>query len=137
MATCKHQHGAHVAALGPWVCGQCYQILSARPARYGMVRNPLHGMTDRAEVRQDVVWVAEVRKSPEGTTLDVFLRAVARRFMSRCKELDKREAYKAALDALRGQEAEFGHPDYDWSRAAAVDVADEEMTYWDEAPAGN
>jgi len=131
--TCKHLHGGHIGALDAWVCGQCFQLLAGRPKRYGIVGPPGTKKTDAPRARQQIVWQAETRKSPEGTTLDQFLRAMARRFMSQCKDLDQREAHKLALDALKGMEAEFGHPDYDWSRASAIDIADEEMTYWDEA----
>jgi hypothetical protein len=63
---------------------------------------------------------------------------MARRFKSRCNTLSDHEAHKLALDAVKGMDVEFGHPDYDWSRLGAIDLADEEMTYWDEeAPAGN
>ncbi len=39
---------------------------------------------------------------------------------------------------MKMQDAEFGHVDYCWDRAGAIDIADEEMQYWGEgAPAGN
>jgi hypothetical protein len=77
------------------------------------------------------VWQAEVKKSAEGTTLATFLEAVARRFQSRDTTLTDSEAVKLAIEAVQAMDTEFGHPDYDWSRTTAIDVADEEMTYWD------
>lgn len=60
----------------------------------------------------------------------MFLLAVARRFEKR-GGLDAEAAMNAALDAVKLMDAEFGNKDYDWSRMSAIDVADEDMTYWD------
>ncbi|NOD65764.1 hypothetical protein [Ruegeria sp. HKCCD6109] len=87
--------------------------------------------------RQEISWQAEVLKSPEGTNLSTFLTAIARRFGHRDLSLSKHESYKLALDAVKGMGVPFGHPDYDWSRASAIDIADEEMTYWDECADGS
>ncbi len=47
-----------------------------------------------------------------------------------------KDAAKHATELLPALGIEFGHPDYDWSRASAIDIADEEMTYWDEETSG-
>lgn len=124
---CPHKHGDQVPALMGWVCGQCWKILPERPTKYGM-HPPGYG----AESRQFIKWRAEIRKSADGTTLAIFLKAMARRITHR-SGLVGEDAYQAALEAARLLEVEFGHPDYDWSRLGAIDIADEEMTYWDEA----
>ncbi|MBO9398772.1 hypothetical protein J7400_19030 [Shimia sp. R9_2] len=51
--------------------------------------------------------------------------------MSRAKGLDPREATKLALDLTKDIGAPFADPDHDWSRTAAIDIADEDMCYWD------
>lgn len=61
---------------------------------------------------------------------------MVRRFMHRCKGMDEKGAIEASLAALRTMGVEYGHPDYDWSRASAIDIADEEMEYFD-AEGGN
>ncbi len=133
VAKCTHSHGAQVKALNAWVCGKCFDMLQSRPTRYSMLPPPItpdgSGLT---VARQEIVWQAEVRKSPEGTTLDTFLRSMARRFMSRDKSLETFEAHKIALDVLKGMGAQFGDQDYCWDRASAIDITDEEMSYWDE-----
>lgn len=130
--TCKHEHGDTVKALGAWVCGQCWQVIGERPKRYGPL--PFTRPSDdavRVEVRQEIVWRADVLKSADGTTLDTYLKAIARRFQHRDKTLTDYEAHKLAIEEARGIGEPFGHPDYDWSRMGAIDVADEAMTYWD------
>lgn len=138
--TCKHEHGDTVSPLMGWVCGQCFKVLDDRPKRYAMVGIKVPADWDgkiHSGMRQEIVWQADVRKSAEGTTLSAFIAAVARRFERR-GGLDPQDAYQQALDAIKLMEVEFGHPDYDWSRLSAIDVADEEMTYWDhDETAGN
>lgn len=126
---CRHQHGDFV--VGMWVCGQCYTKLDARPRRLGKESVPVKGRHPTQETRQTIVWQAEVRKSAEGTTLAVFLKAMVRRFRWRSRGLGMAEAYGFAIDALKAYGGEFGDPDWDWSRASARDMADEEMAYWE------
>jgi hypothetical protein len=92
--------------------------------------------TEGPSQRQEIKWQSEIRKSAEGTTLSTFLAAIARRFCHRDLTLSKEQGYRLALDAVKSLEVPFGHPDYDWSRASAVHMADEEMTYWDECFGG-
>lgn len=131
LSDCQHKHGDHVPALMGWVCGQCWTVLHDRPKRYGMkIRS------EDPQGVQEIIWQAEIRKSDDGTTLSTFLRSVARRVSHR-SGMAKEDAYQVALEAARMLEVEFGHPDYDWSRTGAIDIADEEMSYWDEEPAGS
>jgi len=130
--SCKHRHGDYVKPLGGWVCGQCFKILPERPQRLGMVRLPDHicfdGPVARGD-RQDVVWQADIRKSKEGTTLAVFLAAMARRFIWWGWAKGQADGHKYALESLKMMGEEFGAPDYDWSRTSAIDIVDEEISY--------
>lgn len=141
--SCDHKHGDFVPELFGWVCGQCYRIIGERPTKYSMVR--VYAETNYGDVvpngsptsRQEIAWQAEILKSDQGTTLSTFLDAVARRFEKR-GGLDRKDAMDTALESLRMMEAEFGDKDYDWSRMSAIDVADEDMSYWDyDEPMGN
>lgn len=130
--SCKHEHGDTVKALSTWVCGQCWSIIGDRPKRYGplgLTRLPNDSV--RVGGRQEIVWQASVLTSAEGTTLNTYLKAIARRFQHRDKTLTDYEAHKLAIEEARAIGEPFGHPDYDWSRMGAIDVADEAMTYWD------
>lgn len=127
--SCNHKHGDNIPALMGWVCGQCFKVLGNRPKKYGTAgcsRGP----------RQEIVWQADVLKSAQGTTLSTFVTAVARRFERR-GGVDKETAFLMALEAVAGIGEQFGSPDCDWSRMSAIDVADEEMTYWDDVGGGN
>ena len=133
MADCLHKHGDHVPILNGWVCGKCYALLERRPQKLAIVPvNPLSTgrSPDAPKQRQEVVWEAEIRKSPEGTRLRVFMKWMAHRYM-RKGGLAKVDAWRHALESLRMQEEEFGDPDYCWDRAGAADIVDEEMSYWD------
>lgn len=127
---CGHQHGAHVPALGLWVCGQCFFKLESRPTKYGLVGYP---EGEGAPMRQEIVWQSRIRISAEKTTLADFLAAMVRRFQSRLRDLPAPEAYNIALDVLRThtENFEFGDPQHDWSRVSAIDLVDEEMSYWE------
>lgn len=131
---CKHTHGARVEGLGCWVCGVCFQTLDQRPVKYGLGTAAIRGTDGPKSHPQIVTWKAEIRKSRDGTTLNSFLAAMARRFMSRDKTLDRREATRLALDTTSAIGVPFSDPDHDWSRTAAIDIADEEMSYWDCEP---
>jgi len=129
---CRHKHGAHVEQFACWVCGQCYQKLEGRPVRYGMV------FTDGDEngARQQIVWQAEIKKSEDGITLEDYLRTMAKRMVLKCRgSLNLADAFDLALSAMRGVEDEFGDPAYDWSHAGALEMADEEMQYWEQETA--
>lgn len=133
--TCKHEHGDHIKDTGMWVCGRCYEKLHERPKTYSMMVTNYDGI---GQVGQQIVWQAEVLKSNEGITLNTFLKAMVRRFMSRASDLSKSDAYDIAIEALKFADAEFGDADFCWGRAGAIDIADEEMHYWDEeGAAGN
>lgn len=128
---CQHEQGDRVPELG-WVCGQCFKVLDQRPTRYGM-RTRL-GMKGR---RQEIVWQAKIRTSAEGTTLSQFLKFMAKQYQRRAA-LGVHESYRMALENLRFLEEEFGCPHMIWNRSAAIDIADEEMSYWDhDEPEGN
>jgi hypothetical protein len=89
-------------------------------------------------MRQEIAWQSEIIKSQAGTTLNTFLAAIVRRFMSRFKDLSVSDAYTLAIGAVEGQGVEFGHVDYCWDRAGAIDIADEDMQYWDgDSPESN
>ena len=136
--TCKHAHGDAVTILSPWVCGQCFAKLPERPKRYTAnlkIPSDWDGKTHNGPP-QEISWQAEIRKSEDGTTLGTFLRSVARR-ISHKSGMSREDAYEAALEALKMLEVEFGNPDYDWSRIGAIDLADEEMSYWDHEEAKN
>jgi len=130
MTNCTHKHGDHIAPMNYWVCGQCFSILEKRPQRYGVVATDKRG-TEGVRARQEVVWQADILKSGEGTTLSVFLKAMVKRFRHRDKDMRLSDAYSYAIGVLRGHEVPFGHVDHDWSRGTAIDIADEEMCYWD------
>lgn len=138
--TCKHEHGDRVMHFGLWICGQCFEKMPARPQRLAMVGVKVPADWDgkrHAGSRQEVVWQADVIKTTEGTTLSQFIAAIAKRFIRR-GGLDKDAAFEAAIDMLKMQGAQFGDPDYDWSRMSAIDLADEDMSYWDnDGPVGN
>lgn len=127
MNKCKHMHGAQVNEIALWVCGQCYAKMARRPVRYGPVTN-----TRGADgPPQQITWMAEIRESEDGTTLNDFLRTMAKRYMFRCRDLSKQDAYDAAIDFMKSVGEEFGDPALDWSHAGAREMADEDMTYWD------
>lgn len=131
---CDHPHGSSVPDLAPWICGRCFAKLHDRPTRYTMVPNLAVIGAQRGDVpamRQEIVWQAAERVSADGTTLAKFLRAVARRFMRRGK-MDRHDAYEMALTVTKLLEVEFGSAAECWSVEAAHDLADEEMTYWDQ-----
>lgn len=127
---CKHEHGAKVDGLNSWVCGQCFEMLPSRPKRYQTYTTVADADGPRAP-RQEVIWEAAVRRSEEGLNLDQFLASMARRFMKQDESLDTFEAHKLSLDVVRSLDLEFGDPDIEWSRVGAIDIAEEEMTYWD------
>lgn len=133
---CKHLHGGVVPGLPGWVCGQCWNILAERPKRYGMVSIALGSDPGSApRQRQEVIWQAEERRSAEGLTLGQFVVLVAQRFAIRGR-MNRAAAMEMALSTLRSCAemdviGEFGDPASEWSRGAATDIADEEMSYWD------
>lgn len=123
MKQCLHQRGADVSEMGYWVCADCWEKLSDRPRRYGGVR----GGDGPAQV---IIWEAEEAAS-DGVTLAKFLRAMSRRYMRRARDLSKDDAYSAAIDFLKSMDDAYGDDAYDWSLAAARELADEDMSYWD------
>jgi len=129
---CKHLHGANVPHLGSWVCGQCFRLLGERPKKLGM-----RPWGKGAETRQEVVWLADERKSAQGTTLADFLRTMAKRYQRRTVGgMDDSTAYRAALNYLQALGDEFGDLAYDWSHAAARDMADDDMHDWEQVGSG-
>lgn len=130
---CRHSHGGTVPGLPGWVCGQCWQNLDERPKRYGMEAT-IRGEKGHGP-RQIIIWQAAESRSAEGMTLGQFVLAVAQRFAVKGR-LNRASAMELALSSLRGLRevdaiGEFGSPASEWSREAAQDIADEEMTYWD------
>ncbi len=130
MSACQHLHGAWVKPLGLWVCGLCYAKLPNCPVKYGMV--PPGNMPGAAPLQQ-IIWQAELRFSAQRTTLASFIEAIARRMMYRTAGLSLTDACGYAIDELAAAGVEFGDTSQDWSRMAAVDWAEEAMTYWEEA----
>lgn len=128
-AQCKHTHGDYIKPMAYWLCGVCFKPLSGRPHSYGMV-GPVRG-TGPIGARQEIVWLAEIKKSAEGTTLSEFLRTVAKRYQRRCRDLPAEEAYNAAIEYLKCLGEEFGDPSMSWPHDAARELADEDMQDWD------
>jgi len=114
-----------------WVCGQCYQTLESRPAKYGMVATG--GYPNGS--RQQIIWQADEKRTKDGMSLGQFLSIIAQRFSVKGR-IDRAGAMELAIAAMRalrdlGEEFEFADQRSDWSRAAAIEIADEEMSYWD------
>lgn len=128
---CNHAHGDHIKEIHSWVCGKCYDKLNTRPQRLGMVS---YGNV----TRQEITWQAAISKASNGMTLRLFLNAVARRFRHFSGEMSNEDALDMAIEAMKGMGEEFGNQSCDWSRASAIDLADEEIHYWDiEGEGGN
>jgi hypothetical protein len=127
---CKHRHGDNINPLG-WVCGQCFNILEERPKTYGMVSGTL-GVDGEYKTHpiQQIVWMAEIKVSEQKTTLSDFVSAIARRYQVKGL-LGEHESYLMALESMKNNEEEFGDEKSDWSRVSAIDIADEEMSYWE------
>lgn len=140
---CLHVHGGAVSGHPGWICGQCWQIIPDRPRRYEMRPAPIDVATRGSAplFRQEVTWQAEERRSAQGLTLGDFLIALAQRFAIRAR-IARDEAMEIALETMRSLRdmntiGEFADPDSEWSRDAAKDIADEEMTYWDQEGGGS
>ena len=134
--TCRHHHGDMVAEIGIWVCGECYAKLAERPIEYGMAA-PTNGSKGQIKgLSQVIVWLATFRRV-RGVSLSDFLRTMALRFQFKARGMTSAEAYNYAIAALEMLAVEFGDPAYDWSHAAAREMADEEMTQWEPAHCGN
>lgn len=135
--TCQHKHGGAVPGIPGWVCGQCWTILAERPKRYGMVNVALGGDPGSApRQRQEIIWQAEERRTSAGMTLGAFLIIIAQRFAVKGR-VDRAGSMELAIGAMRalldlGPEFEFADPRSEWSREAAIEIADEEMSYWDQ-----
>ena len=133
-ATCNHPHGDFIN--GQWACSKCFHFTDGRPYRLGMI--PVSSSEAfKSETRQDVIWQAEILRLDGGLPFSAFIKSMVRRFMNRCKDMSENDAIEISLSALRTMGVEYGDPDYDWSRASAIDIADEEMQYFDEAEGGN
>lgn len=133
--TCKHIHGGTVPNLPGWVCGQCWRNIEERPKRYGMVSVTSVKGSDEPAYRQEIIWMAEERRAESGLTLGEFLVALAQRFAVR-SHMERSSAMDLALSTMQslsevGAIGEFADPVSDWSREVANDIADEEMSYWD------
>lgn len=132
-STCQHLHGGSVPGHIGWVCGQCWNTLESRPRKYGPA--PLQSGGTGAGSRQQIIWQADERRTSHGMTLGQFLIIIAQRFAVRGR-LDRASAMELALSAMRalmdlGPEFEFADSRSEWTREAAIDIADEEMSYWD------
>lgn len=130
---CTHQHGGSVPGHIGWVCGQCWTTLEARPKKYGPVINA--GGSRGSAPLQQIIWQADERRTAAGMSLGAFLIIVAQRFAVRGR-LARAESMQLAIGAMRGlldlgPEFEFADPRSDWTREAAIEIADQEMSYWD------
>lgn len=135
---CGHKRGDWISEMGFWLCADCFARLDGRPTHYGMVASPFGaegGSIPR--YRQEIVWQAVIAEST-GVTLNDFLRTMSRRFIRKSRPAMSREdAYEIAISALKDIGDTYGDPAYDWSRDAARDMADEEMSYWEPSGDGN
>lgn len=130
MTDCKHLHGASIAEVGGWVCGQCYRNIGYRPTRYARLTPPLVPGSYQIE------WQAEIRVAESGMTLSDFISVIAQWLHGQDRSLSLFEAGDAALEILLCTELEFGHPDMDWTKDAAVDLAREYVSDFWEPDAG-
>lgn len=136
MVKCNHEHGDTVEGL--WVCGQCWRVLDERPRTYIMVPVSNAGPNGdgmSGNYRQEVVLCPSI-KTKSGLTLSVFIYAVARRLMARCK-MNKSDAALYAIDIMRGYETEFGSGEDEWDVELAWVLVEEDMQYWDEEDQSN
>lgn len=134
MTDCKHHRGAQIDRMAYWVCADCWNKLPERPKRYGPNPDATIGTAAGSVPLQMVVWQAAEAKPANGLPLSQFLACMVRRIMARTRPpMAEGDAYDAAIDMLRTFSDPFGHPDYEWTRAAAVDLVDEELAYWEEA----
>lgn len=141
--TCGHLHGGTVPGVPGWVCGQCWHILPDRPRRYRMVM-PTGGGGPRSQpgaARQEIDWMAGELRTVSGMTLGDFVVALAQRFAVKGR-MERAAALELALTIMRslremGAIGDFADQASEWSRDAAKDIADEEMTYWDDDESGS
>lgn len=136
MADCQHKRGDWIKEKGYWLCADCFSKMDSRPTRYGPIKlqDPIWS-NDAPRVPQGIVWQAEVATA-DGVTLNDFLRTMARRFMQKTRQqMGRDDAYDAAISVLQSLLSlgdTYGDPAYDWSHEGAREMADEEMTYWDD-----
>jgi hypothetical protein len=136
---CKHERGDYV--LGYWLCADCFAKIDRRPVEYRMVSSSeicvrgADGKVSSALLapRQEIAWQSKIAKSPEGVIFSKFIMMIAERFVQKGK-IDKETAVGLAIEAIKSLAElgdKFGDPDFAWDKDAAIEIADEEMSYWD------
>lgn len=129
--TCNHKRGDWIKEKGYWLCADCWEKMDSRPKRYSMSL-PIKG-ADRTGPLQQITWQAEIAQA-DGLTLNDFLRAMARRYMRKTRpQMDRDDAYDAAIDVLKRLGDPYGDVAYSWDGDGARELADDDMQYWDRA----
>ena len=138
MADCGHKRGDWLSEMGFWLCADCFARLDGRPSKYGMVASPFGSEgCSIPRHRQEMVWQAAIAEA-DGVTLNEFLRTMSRRFIRKTRPpMSREDAYELSISTLKEIGDPYGDPAYDWSREAARDIADEEMTYWEPSEGAN
>lgn len=122
--TCKHWEGDTVN--GYWLCAKCFTKLAERPVRYHNSGVEDGDIPPRQEAVQAPIAEAD------GMTLGKFVEAMALRLIARTRGgFQKPDALDYAVEILRMHEEPFGSKDMEWNTAAAFDLVDEDMQYWD------
>lgn len=132
---CGHGEGDWISDMGFWLCSLCWCKLDERPKRYAMVSSGVFESGPKVPQKQMISWTAS-QACFDGTTLDKFIQAMALRFNKKCG-LPKDDSYSVAISVMRNMPCKYGDKDYDWTISSAIDMADEEMSYWDESGSGS
>lgn len=128
---CTHKRGDWIKEKSFWLCADCWSRLDSWPRRHG---SPTITGEYRSGAPQVITWEAEKAVAHDGLSLNDFIRCMVRRFMTRTRPpMSKDDAYDLAIDVLKVWPDPFGHIDYNWSRGAAREIADEEMQYFERA----
>ena len=136
---CNHKRGDWIKEKGFWLCADCFLRLDDRPTRYRAtspftIRNE-DGKTWTQPLQQ-IAWQAETAVA-DGVTFNDFLRTMARRFMHKTRpSMDRDDAYDMAISVLATLGDAYGDPAFCWSHDAARELADDEMSYWDDGGKG-
>jgi hypothetical protein len=134
---CIHRRGDWINEKGFWLCADCFSKFDNRPTRYRAlfpIRND-DGKTWTQPLQQ-IAWQAETAMA-DGVTFNDFIRTMARRFMQKTRPpMDRDDAYDMATSVLASLSDAYGDVSYSWGHEAARDLADDEMSHWDEDGTG-